>query len=123
MLLSKEKLNVNDSICLDYEFVRGQLKLNDSTIIMPSGSLDKLLTSAKNSNSELEYYLEKCKEFLDTTGYEALEEGKIRGIETSSNIKAQAISLLRSVSIAPNYNKISTKTEEFVYQYIDNKTL
>lgn len=123
MILSKEKLNVNDVDSSDYEFVRGQLKLNDSTIIMPTGSLQKLLNTENILNSELGDYLKKCREFLDMSGYEAIEEGKIRGIEASSDIKAQAISLLRNASIAPKYNKISTKTEEFVYQYIDNKTM
>ena len=72
-------------------------------------------------SDDVKKFLMKCKEFIEDVTYESLEEGKIRNIEVSSDVKAQGISLLRNYSIAPKYNKVSTKTEEFVFQYIDGK--
>ena len=59
---------------------------------------------------------------METRNYKVIDESKIKDLTVPSGLKAQGISTLRKYSIASKYNKISTKTEEFVFQYINSKT-
>lgn len=122
VLISKNKLNVNDYDNPDYMFVRGQLKLNDSSMIINYEQFSKL----KSEDSKFEYlsdFFNECDNYMQTYNYGVLDESKIRDIPAQSDIKSQGISLLRLYSNALKYNKISTKTEEFVFQYINNKQI
>lgn len=124
-LLTDRELNVNDVNSPDFEFVRGQLKLNESEIVIPSDSLEKIIRN-RSFSEELRNFLETCNNekngFSVTQRYDVYDETKIRSINTSSSVKAEGISLLRNLSVSPKYNKISTKTEEFTFQYITNKS-
>lgn len=106
----------------DYQFVRGQLRLNETTIFTPEDIIDELVNSTDDSLSkELKDFFQSAKKMREHMNCDVFDETKIRSINVPSNIKSQGISMLRSKSISLKYNKISTKTEEFVYQYIDGK--
>ena len=86
------------------------------------------MLSKTYSSDELKNLIEICVEeieknlgSIDQDGYSVFDENKIRSINALSSLKAQVISILRNNSISSKYNKISTKTDEFAFQYIDNK--
>lgn len=125
ILISRQKLNVNDVNSPDYIFIRGQLNLNDSLLYISKDLFDDL-----RFDSEEKYHLEYLREFFDdcdnymeTRYYNVIDESKIRESTVSSDLKIQGISALRKYSTALKYNKISTKTEEFVFQYINSKKI
>ncbi len=127
ILITETPLNVNNSYDPDFEFVRGQLKLNDSEIIINNDTLNRMLSQSYSSD-ELKDFILKCIEevglsldLLKNDTYSVFDENKIRSINALSDIKAQAISILRNNSVASKYNKISTKTDEFTFQYISSK--
>lgn len=119
VLISKNKLNVNELNSPDYMFVRGQLKLNESTMYISDENFSKLLIQ-NDSFEHLHDFFNECDNYMETRTYKIIDESKIRDIPVQSDIKSQGISILRQYSTALKYNKISTKTEEFVFQYIDN---
>ena len=126
-LISKTELHVNDEQHPDYEFVRGQLRLNDSEIIIKNDRL-KRIHGHYASDEQLKGFFKESfdnnninVENLDDAGYSVFDENKIRAINIPLDIKARGISILRNGSISPKYNKISTKTEEFTFQYIHKK--
>lgn len=119
-LLSQEKLHVNGNNKEDLNFVKGQLNLNESTITISRENFQQL---KETSNALLQSYFEKCEQYLEPQNLFTIEESKIRNIDEPLDIKAEAISLLRNASVAAKYNKISTKTDEFLFQYIENKYL
>lgn len=123
VLISKQKLNVNDVNDPDYVFIRGQLNLNDSLIYISKDLFDEL-RSDKDGKYHLEYlkdFFDVCDSYMETHSYNVIDESKVRESTISSDIKIQGISALRKYSTALKYNKISTKTEEFVFQYINSK--
>lgn len=106
----------------DFQFVRGQLRLNETTIYTPEDIIDELINSTDdNVSKDLKDFFQSAKKMREHMDCDVFDEAKIRSINVSSNIKSQGISMLRNKSISLKYNKISTKTEEFVYQYIDGK--
>lgn len=119
-VLSKCRLDIDTSENDDFKFIKGQLKLNDSNIIIPQNELERL-SHQYSYHKELAYFFEKCQNYVQVSSYYVIEESQIRNLCNSSSINAYGISLLRNASIANNYNKISTKTEEFVFQYINSK--
>ncbi len=122
-LITETRLNAIHPNDEDFQFVRGQLRLNETAICIPEDIIDELINSEDNSISkDLKDFFSNCKKMRDSLKCDVFDETKIRSINVSSDIKAQGISILRNKSIALKYNKISTKTEEFVFQYIDGKT-
>ena len=122
-LITEAKLNAIHPNDEDFQFVRGQLKLNETAIYIPEKAIEGLITSDDDSISkDLKDFFSSCIKMSDSLKYDVFDETKIRSINVSSDVKAQGISILRNKSIALKYNKISTKTEEFVFQYIDGKT-
>lgn len=124
-LLTDKKLQVNDVSHPDYNFVRGQLKLNDSEIILSDSACTEIKTNLDSISGELKIFLSECmkldNKFDNSFTFHIFDETKIRSINVASNAKAEGISILRNLSISPPYNKISTKTEEFTFQYINGK--
>lgn len=114
-----EAVHPNDK---DFQFVRGQLRLNETTIFTPKDIIDELINSTDDkTQKELKDFFQSAKKMREQMDCDIFDETKIRSINSSSNVKSQGISILRNKSISLKYNKISTKTEEFVYQYIDGK--
>lgn len=124
ILISKQKLNVNDINDPDYIFIRGQLKMNDSLLYISKDLFDDLRADedGKYNLEHLKDFFNDCDNYMETRYYNVIDESKIRESTVSSDLKIQGISALRKYSTALRYNKISTKTEEFVYQYINSKT-
>ncbi|MCI9080477.1 MAG: helix-turn-helix transcriptional regulator [Lachnospiraceae bacterium] len=124
-LITDTALDVNNPDSPDFEFVRGQLRLNDSEIILSKKSFDNLTARINESSSELNTFLSKCtqagSEYHESATYYVFDETKIRSINVSSDTKAEGISILRNLSTSPKYNKVSTKTEEFTFQFISEK--
>lgn len=124
-LISDTELKVNDTTSSDFDFVRGQLKLNDSEIVLSDESYTEVKALIDNTSGELKTFLSECtnsvNKFNESVGYHVFDETKIRSINVTSDVKAQGISILRKLSISPKYNKISTKTEEFSFQYINGR--
>lgn len=121
-LITETRLNAVHPTDEDFQFVRGQLRLNETTIFTPKDIIDELINSIDDKTSkDLKDFFQSAKKMRSQMDCDVFDETKIRSINTSSNIKSQGISMLRNKSISLKYNKISTKTEEFVYQYIDGK--
>lgn len=126
-LITDKRLKVNDINHPDFNFVRGQLKLNDSEIILSNDAYSEIQSIRDKSSGELKIFLSECivttNKFSESTTFYIFDETKIRSINVSSDAKAEGISILRNLSISPKYNKISTKTEEFTFQYINRKSV
>lgn len=121
-LITETKLDAVHPSNEDFQFVGGQLRLNETTIYTPKDIIDDLINSADDKTStDLKDFFQKAKKMRNQMDCDVFDETKIRSIDASSNIKSKGISMLRNESISLKYNKISTKTEEFVYQYIDGK--
>lgn len=124
-LITDRKLNVNELGNPDFDFARGQLKLNDSEIVLTDNSFTEIKTIQEKESGELKKFLFECitpgSKLYDSMTYYVLDETKIRSINVPSDVKAQGISLLRNFSISLKYNKISNKTEEYTFQYITRK--
>lgn len=116
VLISKYKLHISGENKRDLDFVKGQLKLNESTITIEEEKIKEL----REQHPHLNPYFEKCTKNLPLKEYYVIDEAKIRDLEVDDSSKpmAYAISLLRNASLAPKYNKISSKTDEYVFQYI-----
>lgn len=123
VLISRQKLNVNDVNDPDYTFIRGQLNLNDSSIYILEDLFKDLLEDRENKYNlkSLSEFFEDCDDYMVSRTYRVIDESKIRDSAVSSDLKTEGIGVLRRYSTALKYNKISTKTEEFVFQYINNK--
>lgn len=121
-LIAETKLDVVHPTGEDFQFVSGQLRLNETMIYTKKDAIDELINSTDSKTSkDLKDFFESAKKSSVGEDYDVFDETKIRSINASSNIKAKGISMLRDKSISLKYNKISTKTEEFVFQYIDGK--
>lgn len=97
----------------DLNYIKGQLLLNDSDILISSSNLEKIRKDA-NFSSEFISILDNAvqKEKYYSIPEHSLYEGEILAE------RAKQISLLRNYSCAKKYNKISTKTDEFLYAII-----
>ena len=117
VLLSKVKLNVSGDDVSDQQFVRGQLRMNDSTIVIEDEEFMEL--REKESKCALHEFWCECENLMEKHSYLKLDEAKLKGLEGFSvEEKAKGIGILREKSLANKYNKISTKTDEYTFAYI-----
>ncbi len=121
ILISKKPLQVNDENNLDLEFIQGQLRLNNSKILISERDLDFLQKKYANI-SGLSDFFEQFKRLTQPEQYYLLDEANMKNIPITSDIKTEGLGLLRNMSSALRYNKISNKTDEFAFEYICNKT-
>lgn len=119
-LISCIELDVSDLNSADYTFIKGQLKLNRSDILISKKSFEKLKQQEKEkiAKMELEELLEEHGQ-LCTKEYYCFDESVLRSAQYSPFLKAEIISLLRKYATNDNYNKISTKSDEYVYNYLE----
>ena len=119
LLLTKKKLTQSD---LDY--LSGQLKLNNSEILMSENAYREFLRDTKLPERFFEYFGAKetnAEGFLSSvarTPYLSFNESLISDSFLPPFDKIKIICLLRKYSCAPRYNKISAKAEELVYNYL-----
>lgn len=100
------------------KFIRGQLRLNESEIIIAKKRYEKFLED-ENIPIEFSKVFEKEAK-LDT--YYTVAESNLTNEEMEKHEFARIISLLRDYSVAPKYNKVSMKTDEFVFDNYENST-
>lgn len=120
ILISKQPLNVRGKDTSDLEFIQGQLRLNNSEMIISKKDLDVLLKKYAN-NSVLTDFFEKFRCTTKAEEYYLLDESNMKNVPVTSDIKTEGLGILRNMSSALRYNKVSTKTDEFVFEYICNK--
>ena len=120
ILISKQPLNVSGRDTSDLEFVQGQLRLNNSKMLISKKDLSALLDRHKNNATLLEFF-EKFKETTNPEEYYLLDESNMKNVPITSDVKTEGLGILRNISSALRYNKVSTKTDEFVFEYICNK--
>lgn len=119
ILISRRPLHVNGKDQSDLKFVQGQLRLNNSTILVSEKALGDLVDEYK-TDQNLNRFFEKFQEISEGTSYKVLDESCLHNIPVSSSVKTIGLGLLRNISTALRYNKVSTKTDEYVFEYISN---
>lgn len=119
-LLSKVKLHVSGENTSDLSFLRGQLKMNDSSIRIKEEEFREIRGLV--AEQELQDFLDECENVAEKQSYLKLEESKIKGLDAfPMETKSQGIGILREKSIAQRYNKVSTKADEYTFAYIIDK--
>ena len=124
LLLSRAELDVDHPDSEDFKFLRGQLMLNTSDILIEKRAYDKFKKEEQDfvEKNEIRELLDE----LEGGTWESLQvyridEAKIRNADCRQEEKIRLISLLRNYSMNEKYNKISTKTDEHIFNYIENK--
>ncbi|RXS75341.1 helix-turn-helix domain-containing protein [Blautia faecicola] len=120
ILISQKPLNIMGDDTSDLEFVKGQLRLNSSKILISKTELDNLQKRYEN-NQPISEFLENFKSLTVPEEYYLLEESNLKNISLTSDIKTKGIGILRDSSVSPKYSKVSSKTNEFTFEYICGK--
>lgn len=75
------------------------------------------------SNEELFGFFKEFEERVTPPKeYYEIDEAQLLGLDTPVMTKIMGISLLREASVTKKYNKISTKTDEFLFTYLNNRS-
>lgn len=109
--LCRNELKVDEQ-----RYIRGQLRLNESEILISKENYDRLLSEEDIPEEFCEIFKQEAK--IDS--YYSVTETKLINCKILKKDFAQAISLLRDYSVAPKYNKVSMKTDEFVFDNFYN---
>lgn len=121
MIISKYEFDLQDD-SPDLHFLKGQLKLNDSQIMISKASLEELKRYAlKNNLKEFQDFFSSFETLSTSEEYFIIDENKLLDSTISISTKIQCISLLRERSISNKYNKISTKSDEYLFKYLEYK--
>lgn len=121
MIISKYDFDMQDD-SPDLHFLKGQLKLNDSKIIISKTALEDLKRYAlKNNLEEFQTFFSSFETLSLPDEYYVIDENKLLDSTISISTKVQCISLLREKSISNKYNKISTKSDEYLFKYLEYK--
>lgn len=122
-LISRRKLDTKELFSEDTQFLQGQLRLNSSDIIISKKEFDSLLNSDLISDApDIKEFLHECRSSFELQEFYHAEEAKLRTLRASSTAKLKGLSYLRNHSVATKYNKISTKSDEYTYAYINSPT-
>lgn len=120
--ISHKKLQFTNDNHSDLDFIQGQLHLNNSQIIIEKDLFDGKYAEMRKTNK----ISENVQRLIDTVLTEAceyncyiLDETRIRCENFSDAEKIKAINILRNLSTAPKYNKISPKTDEFLFKCLE----
>lgn len=123
LLLSRIALDVENPNGDDFKFLRGQLALNTSDILIEKKAYEKMKQHessfvGQNGIRELLDESEASWEHLEVY---RINESRVHSSSCETKDKIRLISLLRSYSMSEKYNKISTKTDEYIYSYLESK--
>lgn len=110
-LISREPLDDNDLSVLS-----GQFNMNSSSIHISKSKYDEFILPALSEEEKRS--LESIR--IENDSYN-LPEGSLRGLEIPSKRKHELINLLRKYSTSDSYTKISTKCDEILFAYIEQK--
>ncbi len=98
------------------EILKAQLLLNSSDIFISAANLEKL------RNQENPPLPQQVAALFDTTipkeEYYKLSEFQIRGIDIPLKDRLHAICMLRNASTSPKYNKVGSKADELIFNYL-----
>ena len=123
LLISKECLDVSAEEGEDFNFVRGQLILNNSEIVIKKSkyeAMQKQETAMLNSDN-MKGLLDVFNEYSVKQEVYFMDESKLREAHFPMVDKVKLISMLRCYSVGARYNKISTRTDEYAHYYIESK--
>lgn len=121
MIISKYDFDLQDN-SPDLHFLKGQLKLNDSQIIIPKSSFEEVKKYIfQNNLKEFQTFFSSFERLSSTEEYYIIDENKLLDSNFSVSTKIQCISLLREKSISNKYNKISSKADEYLFKYLEYK--
>lgn len=119
LLLTRDSLSDDD-----LEYLSGQLKLNNSEILLSETAYREFLRDPKLPDKFFEYFGEKethAERFLSSVAkvpYISFNESLISDSFLPPFDRVKIICLLRKYSSAPRYNKISSKAEEIIFNYL-----
>lgn len=106
------------------QILQGQLFLNESEILISEMGLEKFLEDEHLDDSFKSYFCRPNQNTkfagLSPVPYYRFDESVIRESFLDSNVKIDAINLIRQYSANPKYNKIGSKSDELVYKFIQN---
>lgn len=118
MVISKYPFDLKEDSD-DLNFLKGQLKLNTSKIILSKDAFEQLKAQQeKKGSSDLISFLEKFEELAAKEEYYLIDEANLLTLSSPVITKIQGISLLREISTANKYNKTSSTVDEFLFKYI-----
>lgn len=121
MIISKYDFDLQDN-SPDLHFLKGQLKLNNSQIIIPKSSFEKVKKYIfQNNLEEFQTFFSSFESLSSKEEYYIIDENKLLDSNISVSTKIQCISLLRENSISHKYNKISSKSDEYLFKYLEYK--
>lgn len=119
LLICKEELNISDNQSDDFKFLNGHLKLNSSDIIISESKLSFIENEEKRA--DIITIIKNLKENSKKYVFYKIDEASIRNAQYGLNTMLDLISILREYSIAGFNNKISSKSDEYVYNYLNNR--
>lgn len=119
LLICKEELNISDSQSDDFKFLSGHLRLNSSDILISESQLSSIENEEKRS--DILTIIKNLKESSKKDVFYKIDEASIRNAQYGLNTMIDVISILREYSIASFNNKISSKSDEYVYNYLNNR--
>lgn len=119
LLICKDELNISDSQSEDFKFLSGHLRLNSSDIIISESQLSAIENDEKRS--DIIETIKKIKENGKKETFYKIDEASIRSAQYGTDKMIDIISTLREYSIACFNNKISSKSDEYVYNYLSNR--
>lgn len=110
----------------DLYYLKGQLYLNESNILISQKGIEKLLLEHSDNLPDFEQYTNYSKENdifmgIRPSKYYKFDESVVRSSFLDKNTKLKAINLLRTYSESPKYNKIGDNCDEILYDYITRK--
>ena len=120
LLVCKDELNILDNQSDDYKFLSGHLKLNSSDITISEAQLMAIENNEKMI--DIKQIINNLKQNSEKETLYKIDEANIRNAKYSLATKVNLISILREYSIERYNNKISCKTDEYVYNYLSNRS-
>lgn len=123
LLISRVPFDIENAESEDFKFLRGQLMLNTSEIIIEKKAYDKMKKAEAGSleGDEMKELLDEFENGREVLEVWRIDESKLRNGACGIESKVKLISLLREYSMSSKYNKISTKSDEHVYNYLESK--
>ena len=109
--ISRDKLSVEGE-----KYIRGQLRLNESEILINKNAYAELLATEEIPQEFTTVFKKEAK----VESYYNVVEARLSNCGLKKEEFARVISLLRDYSVAPKYNKVSMKTDEFVFDNYEN---
>lgn len=114
LIMSKYSFDLKNNE--DVQFLTSQLRLNTKTISIDRTDLEEILTldEYKKYKAQLvpSSYAESC----------ILDENQLLALNMKLAEKINLINMLRDKSSAPKNNKIGTNTDEFLFEYISERS-